>query len=56
MGTEAEPDSESKIWRLTGAECEVLVFGVGSSFGVNFLTPPISDSHCMHYILVVSIK
>jgi len=30
MGT----DTESKIWRLTGSG--VLVFGVGSGFGVNF--------------------
>jgi len=34
MGT--EPDSESKIWRLTEPGFGVLVFGTGSSFGVNF--------------------
>jgi len=38
MGT--EPDPKSKIWRLTGSEFGVLVFGSG--IGVNFLTPPIS--------------
>jgi len=34
MGTEPDPDSESKIWRLTGFR--VLVFGAGSGFEVNF--------------------
>jgi len=34
MGT--EPESESKIWRLTGAGFGVLVFGARAGFGVNF--------------------
>jgi len=41
-----EPDSELKIWKLTGfgAGSGLLVFGDGFGFGVNFifLTPPIS--------------
>jgi len=38
MGTEPDPDSESKIWRLTGFGTGpgFLVIGTGSGFGVNF--------------------
>jgi len=36
MGTEPDPDSESKIWRLIGYGSGFLVFEVGSAFGVNF--------------------
>jgi len=38
MGTEPDsnPDSESKIWRLTGFESGFLVFGTRSGFAVNF--------------------
>jgi len=38
IGTESDPDFESKIWRITGsgAGFGVLVFGAGSGLGVNF--------------------
>jgi len=36
IGIDPEPDLESKIWRLTGYGFVVLVFKVGSGFGVSF--------------------
>jgi len=51
MGTEPdpEPDSDSKIWKLTGtgARFGVLTFRAGSVFRVNFLTPPISAARVL---------
>jgi len=42
-----KPDSESKIWRLTGSG--FLVFGAGSGFGVNF-----SDSAHLWFAVLLS--
>jgi len=53
MGREPDPDSDSKIWRLTGAGFGVLVLGTESGFRVNF-----SDSAhlCFYHLICCSFE